>query len=52
MPDITDYLIFSQREIIDAYRNYDASDEAKEIILYFVSELTGLSVDTILASAG
>lgn len=38
----------SIKDVIDAYKNYDASEEAKEPILYFVSELTGISVDAIL----
>lgn len=40
--------VISIREVIDAYREYDGSEEYKEPILYFISELTGLSVDTIL----
>ncbi len=39
---------FSQKDIVEAYKNYDASEEAKEPILYFISELTGMSVDSIL----
>lgn len=38
----------SIRDVIEAYKGYDCSEEAKEPILYFVSELTGVSVDTIL----
>ena len=49
MPKITDDPVISVRDVIEVYKNYDASEEAKEIILYFVSDLTALSVDTILA---
>lgn len=37
----------SVQDIIDTYVDYDASDEAKEVIIYFISELTGISVDEI-----
>lgn len=37
----------SIQDIIDAYKHYDASEEVKEPILYFISELTGLSIDTL-----
>ena len=37
----------SVRDILDAYVRYDASEEAKEPILYFISELTGKSVDAL-----
>lgn len=47
MPKISNDMIFSNRDIIDAYRRYNCSDEAKEPILYFVSEVTGISVDQI-----
>ena len=30
-------------DVIEKFKNYDASEEAKEPILYFVSELTGIS---------
>lgn len=38
----------SVNDIISAYESYEASEEAKETILCFISELTGLSVDAIL----
>lgn len=38
----------SIQDIIDTYKQYDASEEIKEPILYFISELTGLSIDAIL----
>ena len=38
----------SVEDVLETYRNYDASEEAKEPVLYFISELTGLSVDSIL----
>ena len=47
---ISEYPTFSPKDVLDAYRDYDASDEAKEAILYFVSELTGMSVDAIMAA--
>lgn len=43
----TDIPMYSIDDIIDAYNSYDASDETKEIISYFVSELTGVSVDKL-----
>lgn len=42
----------SVQDVLDAYAGYDASEEAKEPILYFISELTGLSVDTLLELLG
>jgi hypothetical protein len=39
--------VFSIQDIIDTYNNYDTSEEAKEPILYFVSELTGISIDEL-----
>lgn len=48
MRRITDDPVISIRGVIEAYRDYDASEEAKETILYFVSDLVALSIDTIL----
>lgn len=48
MANNLDLNTFSIQDIINAYKNYDTSEETKEIILYFVSELTGLSIDAIL----
>lgn len=45
--DRYDAQVLSIKDVVDAYKNYDASEEAKEAILYFVSELTGISVDAI-----
>lgn len=45
--DRYDAQVLSIRDVVEAYKNYDASEEAKEAILYFVSELTGISVDAI-----
>ena len=39
--------IFSVNDILETYRDYDGSDEVKEPILYFISELTGKSIDTL-----
>lgn len=39
--------IYSVNDIMDAYANYDKTPETEEIILYFISELTGLSVDAL-----
>lgn len=44
--------VMSVNDVVEAYKNYDASEEAKETVLYFVSELTGLSVDRIQELAG
>lgn len=43
-----DIPIYSINNIIETYKLYDSSDETKEIILYFLSELTGLSIDSLL----
>lgn len=48
MPKDLSVNTLSIQDIIDTYKNYDASKEVKEPILYFISELTGLSIDTIL----
>lgn len=45
VPD--DVPVYSLADVIETYRTYDASDEAKEPILYFISELTGKSVDAL-----
>lgn len=49
--NLSEYPTLSPKDIIDAYRDYDASEEAKEAIIYFISELTGMSVDAIAAYA-
>lgn len=49
MPKINEDLVFSNKDIIHTYAGYDCSEEARESILYFVSELTGISVDSIEA---
>ncbi len=38
----------SIRDVVEAFKRYDCSEEAREPVLYFVSELTGISVDAIL----
>lgn len=40
--------VFSIKDVVKAYHDYDASDEIKEPILYFISDLTGLSVDALV----
>ena len=42
--------IFSQQDIIDSVKNWkkENSEETTEIVIYFVSELTGLSADQII----
>lgn len=40
----------SIEDVIHAFNKYDASPEEKEHILYFVSEITGISVDEICTS--
>lgn len=44
-----DLPVFSVNDLIEAYRNYEALPEEKEAVLYFVSELTGMSVDALAA---
>lgn len=46
-----DMPVFSIRDVVAAYTDYDASEEAKEPILFFLSEMTGLSVDRIMEIA-
>lgn len=46
MPDTP---IYSVTDLLEAYTDYDASPEAKEPILYFLSDLTGMSVDELLS---
>jgi len=47
---ISDVSIYSVKDIIDALRKYEKeeSPEAFEPALYFVSELTGVSVDGLM----
>lgn len=40
----------SIQNVIDAYKRYGASEKVKEPILYFISELTRLSIDTLFES--
>lgn len=42
--------VYSINDILENTKNYitENSTEIEDIILYFVSEITGLSVDTIL----
>lgn len=42
-----DISIFSFNDLFETYRNFEATPEEKETILYFISELTGKSVDTL-----
>lgn len=42
-----DYNTLSINDIIKAYHNCDVVGDKKENILYFISELTGLSIDKI-----
>lgn len=44
-------VVMSAMDVIEAYVRYDASEEAKEPILYFISELTSISVDAVLEAA-
>ncbi len=38
----------SVQDVLDTYKNFNATEEGKETVLCFISELTGLSVDTLL----
>ena len=40
--------VYSLNDLLEAYRKYDASEEAKEPILWFLSELTGKSIDALM----
>lgn len=42
-----DIPVFSINDLVEAYRNYEAAPAEKEAALYFVPELTGLSVDAL-----
>lgn len=46
----TNIPIYSKQDILDALKNYrrETSEEAFEPILYFASDLMGISVDEIL----
>ena len=48
--DNTSTPIYSINDIIDITRQYlaESSEEVSDVILYFVSEITGMSVDSIL----
>lgn len=50
MPQDTNFPIYSQQDIFDALRDYrdNNSEEAFEPILYFASDLMGISIDEIL----
>lgn len=39
--------IISMDDILEAYRHFEASEEVKESILDFISDLTGKSVDAL-----
>lgn len=43
-----DISIFSFNDLFETYKNYKATPAEKETILYFISELTGKSVDTLV----
>lgn len=43
-----DIAIYSQKDIIETYRNIKATEPEKDGILMFISELTGLSIDALL----
>lgn len=45
MPDTIS--IYSMADLIDAYVSYDTTEENKNIILAFLSELTGKSEDSL-----
>ena len=42
-----DLPVYSLNDLLEAYRKYDASEEAKEPVLWFLSELTGKSIDAL-----
>lgn len=46
MPDTTS--IYSMTDLIDAYESYDTTEENTDVILAFLSELTGKSEDSLL----
>lgn len=43
-----DVALYSNQDIIDAFKRYDKSPEIEDVILYFISELTGISVDALM----
>ena len=47
MPELNELPVFSHKDILDAYKSYDCPEESREAILYFISELTGISVDSL-----
>lgn len=46
-----DVAIYSQKDIIETYKNIKATESEKDVILMFISELTGLSFDALLSMA-
>ena len=45
--DGNDMPVFSINDLVEAYKNYEATPAEKEAALYFISELTGMSVDAL-----
>lgn len=43
-----EYDTLSARDVLDTYNNFEAPEETKAQILNFISELTGLSEDTLV----
>lgn len=45
-----DIPIYSLNDVLQSLKNYrpEVDDESFEIILYFVSSMTGMSIDTIM----
>lgn len=43
-----DLLTISVNDLLAAYKEYEASEDVKTHLLYFISEVTGKSVDTLL----
>lgn len=39
--------IISMDDILEAYQNFEATEEVKESILDFISDLTGKSIDAL-----
>lgn len=47
-----DIPVFSVRDMLDTWLNYNTTEKGKDDILYFISEVTGLSVDALMQNLG
>lgn len=48
MPKDTNISIYSIDDLLETYRRVGTDPDEEDSVLYFISELTGMSVDAIL----